>query len=167
MITFHSITRKVAKSDPTSRAVLEMPYEDVNDLCHILWECRRNGTLKTENEKFLQLEFQSLRHLMVDGQVCEPFEVCSIHDGLELMGWGDEKQGFKEWHDIEKYPSDLPCEHGEDWVLVRVKDEETGEVFNKPHIAEYRRPEWYLDDPNNTKVGSKSFPFKVVSWRVI
>lgn len=168
MIIFHSITRKIKKADSSSRVVLEMPYEDVSDLCHILWECRDKGILKEDNEKFLQLEFQSLRHLMVDGQVCEPFEVCSLHDGLEQMGWGDEKQGFKEWHDIEKYPSDLPKEHGEDWVLVIVQDIKDGWVSEKPHIAELRCDNnWYLDDPNNTRIGSSSFPFKVLKWRTI
>lgn len=28
-------------------------------------------------------------------------------------------------------------------------------------------PQWYLDDPNNTEVGSESFPFKVVQWSII
>lgn len=167
MIIFHSINRKVEKSGPSSKVVLEMPYEDVKDLCHILWKCRDKDMLKRDNEKFLQLQFQNLRHLMVDGQVCEPFEICSLHEGLEKMGWGDERQGFKEWHDLEKHPEDLPRDYGEDWVLVKIKDEETGEVFNKPHIAEYRKSDWYLDDPNNTKVGSKSFPFKVVQWSII
>ena len=36
MIIFPSITRKVKKTDSTSRVILEMPYEDVSDLCHIL-----------------------------------------------------------------------------------------------------------------------------------
>lgn len=167
MLIFHKIQRHIEKTDPSGSVVLEMNYADVSDLCHILWECRKRDMLKEDNEKYLQLEFQNLRHLMVDGQVCEPFEVCSLHEGLELMGWGDEKQGFKEWHDVEQYPSDLPNEHGEDWVLVRVKDEESGEVFNKPRIAEYRRPEWYLDDPANTRIGSDAFPFKVIKWRTI
>ena len=87
MIIFHSITRKVEKTGPSSKVVLEMPYEDVKNLCHVLWACRDKDMLKRDNEKFLQLQFQNLRHLMIDGQVCEPFEICSLHDGLEKMGW--------------------------------------------------------------------------------
>ncbi len=90
MIIFHSINRKVEKSGPSSKVVLEMPYEDVKDLCHVLWACRDKDMLKRDNEKFLQLQFQNLRHLMIDGQVCEPFEICSLHEGLEKMGWGDD-----------------------------------------------------------------------------
>lgn len=55
-----------------------MPYEDVKDLCHVLWVCRDKDMFKRDNEKFLQLQFQNLRHLMVDGQVYEPFEICSL-----------------------------------------------------------------------------------------
>ena len=54
MIIFHSITRKVEKTGPSSKVVLEMPYEDVKDLCHVLWACRNKDMLKRDNEKFLQ-----------------------------------------------------------------------------------------------------------------
>lgn len=170
MIIFHSITRKIKKTDSSSRVVLEMPYEDVNDLCHILWECRDKGILKDDNEKFLQLEFQNLRHLLVDGQTCEPFEICSLHEGLEQMGWGDEKQGFKEWHDIVSYPDDLPV--GEDWVLAALQNEE-GQTFDKPYVVKYCRPEWYLLENTNSakvheiKIGTDKFKYKVVKWRKI
>ena len=160
MIKFHSIQRKVEKSDPSTQVILHMYYEDVSDLCHLLWECRKKGMLQTENEKLLQLEFQNLRHLMIDGQTCDPFEICSIHERLEEMGCGDEKQGFDRWHDIVSYPDDLPI--GGDWVVVVLQNEE-GQTFDKPHIAKYCRPEWYLVD--NTKIGIDRFKYKVIKWK--
>ena len=48
MIIFHSITRKVEKTGPSSKVVLEMPYEDVKDLCHVLWACRDKDMLKRD-----------------------------------------------------------------------------------------------------------------------
>lgn len=168
MIFFHSIKRKIEKGDPSARIVLEMPYDDVRDLEHILWECRKNDMLENENQKLLQLEFQNLKHLMCDGMALDAFEVCHIHERLEEIDSGDIHQGIDPWMYVEDRDYKLPAECGEDWVLVTVKEPKSGEEFNKPYIAEHRSDgHWYLDDQHNTMIGSKEFPFEVVKWRKI
>lgn len=120
MIFFNSIQRHINSSDPSGKVVLTMYTEDVSDLCHILWKCRDQGLLADENEKMLQLEFQSLRHLLVDGSTCDPFEFCSIHDQLEKMGLGDKRQGIDNWYYCLESPKELPATPKE--VLVKLKD---------------------------------------------
>lgn len=163
MIRFHSIQRHVEKGDPTGQVVLHMYYEDVSDLCHLLWKCRDNGLLETDNEKLLQLEFQNLRHLLADGQTCEPFEICYIHERLEEMGLGDKKQGIDVWHNLEYDSNDLP----EDDKKVAVKYKCRGEEVLSFSMYNSSKKVWSQPLGLATDRDGNYYEYKINSWRLV
>lgn len=65
------------------------------------------------------------------------------------------------WHPYYE----LPSKYGEDWVLVRVRDFVSAEVYGKPLIAENRNGVWYSD--HDQIFGTDQLPFTVVEWRSI
>ncbi|MCQ2209172.1 MAG: hypothetical protein MJZ34_02660 [Paludibacteraceae bacterium] len=91
-------------------------------------------------------------------------QAAALEKGIEKF---EQVEFSPSWHNLEESPNDLPELYGESRVLVKTKDSMTGEIFEKPIIAEHRNTGWYQDDFANTKLSRETTLSEVVIWKPI